>query len=46
MRWGGRRRKEDMWRKERKAIFTQWEKTDLRILGIFTREAIFYITFK
>ena len=46
MRWGGRRREEDMGRKEGKAIFTQWEKIDLRILGIFTREAIFYITSK
>ena len=46
MRWGGRRREEDVGRKEGMAIFTQWEKTDLRILGIFTREAIFYITFK
>ena len=46
MRWGGRRREEDMGREEGKAIFTQWEKIDLRNLGIFTREAIFYITFK
>ena len=32
MRWGGQRREEDMERKEGKAIFTQWEKTDLPIL--------------
>ena len=41
MRWGGRRREEDMGRKEGKAIFTQWEKTYLLILGTLTREAIF-----